>query len=362
MYPYEFVEECINHPSYNATKISFNDLIQILNQPRDSVCVPSINIFRNLNPYKRQQDFLQYHFFFNSELLAFLRRNLADFFEQHPDSGKPREDGNWCAYRVVDQVAVDFIEFLHKKKENSGLLNRILYYLEPVHRFLSLSGILLNFQSRVVNELNPLRRAQGSDSKTKPSHQKSTNLGRIYQKLKKSEFDSEDVQFFKTIFSENASLETEFAQLSLEKFDATCKSRILLARLLHILFSYTYSTMKPFEGIKSLAVLEILSKENTISFQGIPRIKELFFQMETRMGFVRTDELLIKLMNDEAVYNLMCEKIRKPIKGLDSDFDFFDENLNELLQRIEVESEKFIDWDEFSQYFSYRGGKELRAL
>jgi hypothetical protein len=349
------VEECINHPSYNPTKITFNDLIQMLNQPRENVEVSHINSFRALNPYKKEQDFLTYHLFFNLDLISFFQNNLNKFFVKFPNAGEPKEDEHLHKSRIVDQVTADFIEFLHKKKENSEILNRILYYLEPVHRFLSLSGILLNFQSRVVNELNPLRKSPSTLNTPTLKKQKSSEINQVYIKLKQSSFETTDLLFFKDTFKNNQDFKKSFEEINWNKFSRNGKIGILLARVLHVIFSYQYSTLKPFEGIKSLAVMELLNKENTITFPGIVRVKELFFEMDSKMGFVKTAELLIKLMNDEQIYHMMCDKIRKPIKELDSDFDFFDENLNELLQRIELESEKYIDWDEFSQYFSYRG-------
>ena len=173
--------------------------------------------------------------------------------------------------------------------------------------------------------------------------------------MKKENLEIQDYSEIKLLVLNKNNLENEFCKINWSKLNLHCRKRIIFAKIIQILSTYQYSTLKPFEGIKSLAVLEILQKENNIIFPGISKIKKIFFEMEMKMGFVKTDELLIQLMNDEEVYSFMCEKIRKPVKNLDSDFEFFDENLNELLQRIEIESEKYIDWDEFKQYFSYRG-------
>lgn len=60
---------------------------------------------------------MNYHFF-NFEVVAFIHRNIVECFEQNLEAGEPKEDRNWCAFRGLNRVAVDFIEFMHKKKEN----------------------------------------------------------------------------------------------------------------------------------------------------------------------------------------------------------------------------------------------------
>lgn len=352
MTPHEFVEECIQHPSFNGAKLTFNDLIAILNQPRDVARPEDVDIFCRLNPFRREEDFLVYHLFLDNDIISFIKTSAEDFLS---DAGREGDsDPDSAASQSVDEAVVEYIKFIHRKRENSDMLNRVLYYLEPVHRFLSFSVILLNFQSKTLNRPNPLRQSPAkSDPKTAKQAQ-AGELSRVYSILRKDRLGPGDFAALKTLILQSC-FDQEFAKIRLGRLSPACKLKVLVCRLTCVLGCYRYSSLKPFEGIKSLAVLELLKKESNISFTGIGRVKEVFFEMEMKMGFVKTDELLIRLMNDEQAYGHMCEKIRKPLAKMDSRFEFFDENFNELLQRVEVESEKYIDWDEFKQYFSYRG-------
>lgn len=336
-------------PSFSASKITFNDLIAILNLPREPLSRECVQIFRSLNPYRCEQNFLVYHFLLDQSMVAFVKQSVQDFLQKW-------QCARDCSSRVglVEAAAIEYVEHVHRQKRYLEVLNRVLYYLAPVHRVLSLSSVLLNFRSRVVSGANALRKAP-SDNRAGWETAPDGSLTELRSAFAKDQLGTQDFATFRRL-AQGHCFRAAFDAVRFEKLDAYARQQILVSRVLWELASYKYSRHKPFEGIKSLAVLELLEKESSVSFPGMASVEAVFLQMHSRLGFVKTDQLLIRLMNDDRVYAHMCDKVRRPIKGLRADSDFFDENLNELLQRVGAEAEQYIDWDEFKQYFTFRGG------
>ena len=273
---------------------------------------------------------------------------------------------------VVDiaRLTVEFIEFLHSQPGNSAKLNQILYYFKPVHRFVSVSGVLLGFREQILNlkmgatdNTCGVRRESIMNQQNNARHLNPGNscFGQNLRDIVNYIAETPDhplssIKWLKEAFASTPADQIHsINSLPLRPEKLALSEARLVTYLLAGIFNHQFSEPKPFAGIKSMAVLECFRQENLVSFKYLNRVRRVFDRMPSQVGFVDTGNLVIGLINEEEVYDLMCEKVRRPVKGLCSDAEFFDETLSDLLQRIQDESEPFIDWAEFRQYFSYRG-------
>lgn len=195
----------------------------------------------------------------------------------------------------LDQI-LSFIEDVHRDLNNIDLLNTIAYYVDPINRIITVSNILLDFRAEVIY------------------HQKTGHL-----KTKMS-FEKNTWQDFEEYF-----------------------------------FDYSLKTTKSFKGIVSYAVLSLYKDNNSIEFEHFDYIRSIFNSIIELAGFIQTSELLLRIRNDEYLSNKMNLIIRNPKKTKSGISSFENETLSEVLDRIEAESESYIDFNEFQQYFTRRG-------
>jgi hypothetical protein len=274
--PDEFVEEIMGFDSYQAYAMSVNEFIKVMEVPRNSTPVELVNTFSYCNPHHISSETFSYYIFFGEENFKTLR-------ELYKGYAKRRES-------LPQSDMIDFIESIHKNPKNIDLLNKMVFYVDPVHRVLTLSRILLDFRSEILNRALP-----GWPE----------------------EFDFE---FLK------------------------CYIRNFNLRKLH-----TY------QGITSFAVMTIYDKQNDSEFEHLGYIKGLFDQLPIVDGFVSTESLILKIRNDEFLGNFSSSIIRKGNSKKTSSRNLAGETFQDLLDRVESESESWIDWGEFRQYFTRRG-------
>lgn len=196
---------------------------------------------------------------------------------------------------------IELVEAMHRDIANLTLLNAIAYFIDPINRVITLSNILLDYRSEAICWRKGLPTTDA--------------IG--------------------------------FGKPSWEHFEVYLKSYIL-------------RTNKSFQGVISYAVLSIYKAENTIDFEHFGYIRTLFETIEHVEGFVKTEELLMRLRTSEYLANKMDQQIRPVIQNRKGEPQserkkLQNETLSELLDRIEHEAEEWMDFSEFQQYFSRRG-------
>ena len=112
---------------------------------------------------------------------------------------------------------------------------------------------------------------------------------------------------------------------------------------------FTLTEKKNFEGLRSFAVLSLYEEENFIDFEYLDYVHKLFMNLENISGFVNKDNLLISIRNDEFFDDKWGTIVRK------NRFQRRGEILEDFLERVEQETDDYIDWNEFSQFFTRRG-------
>lgn len=187
---------------------------------------------------------------------------------------------------------IDFIEAIHSEEDNLDLLGKLAYYIEPINRVLTLGQVLLCMRMEILAQ-----REVYSDKK-----QHSWAVVDIY------------VRTFKISGSFNN------------------------------LFGVPNS------------LLELFKPGDKIDVDFMQHLHELFLKLPSKEGYVSKEDFLIKIGNDERMEMLLGAKIRNPgrsRKGMNDELE--DENLNQLLDRVDSEAEDYIDWEDFRQYFTRRG-------
>lgn len=263
--------------SYYSYAINVNEFIKIIEMPRSPIPVDKVNAFTAKNPHYVSNETFHYYIFFQEE--DFLM--LSELYKTHFRSKNP----------VSLREMIDFIEALHKNPKNITLLNKMVYYVDPAHRVLSLSSILLDFRSELMHKIIPERLS--------------------------------DLTF-------------EFIESYIRGF--------------------TLKRAHNFQSITSYAVMAIYEKQNETDFEHLGHIKTIFDSLPNVDGFVLKEKLILTVRNDEFLCQLMNAYIRNPDEAnKETPRNLVDETLFDLLDRIESESETWIDWGEFRQYFTRRG-------
>ncbi len=236
-----------------------------------------VNSFTAKNPhYISQETFYYYIFFQDEDFLLLSELYKAHFRNKHP---------------ISLREMIDFIEGLHKNPKNIGLLNKMVYYVDPANRVLSLSSILLDFRSELMHKIIPER----------------------------------------------------LSDLSFELIESYIKS-------------FTLKRAHNFQSITSYAVMTIYERQNETDFEHLGHIKAVFDGLVSIDGFVPKEKLIMTLRNDEFLSGQMNAYIRDADDAMkETPPNLVDETLQDLLDRVESESETWIDWGEFRQYFTRRG-------
>ena len=263
--------------SYYSYALNVNEFIKVLEMPRTPTPVDKVNTFVSKNPHFISNETFHYYIFFEENDFAVLSEVYKNYFRKaSPESIR---------------AMIDFIEALHKNPSNIALLNKMVFYVDPAHRVLSLSSILLDFRSELMHKVIP----------------------------------------------------ESLSDLNFELI----KSYIL---------GFTLKRAHNFQSITSYAVMTIYEKQNETDFEHLSRIKALFDSLPNVDGFVLKEKLVIALRNDEFLSQFMHAYIRNSSKSnKETARNLIDETLQDLLDRVESESEAGIDWGEFRQYFTRRG-------
>lgn len=185
-----------------------------------------------------------------------------------------------------------FIEAMHNDTKQFDSLNQLAYYIEPINRVMSLSQVLLCMRIDIIRN-----REHYNDPK---AHN--------WQ--------------------------------AIDTYIRTFK----LSEPLNDLFGVPAS------------LVELFEPGNTTDVSFMPYLKELFHKLPRREGYVIKDDLLIKIRNDEHLDKFMGAKIRKGGRhrlGLNDELE--DENLIQLVDRVDREADEYLSWEEFKQYFTRRG-------
>lgn len=198
---------------------------------------------------------------------------------------------NLTAFQVLS-----LIEDFHKDFENLDVLNSIVYYIEPINRIVTLSNILLDLRAEIIFE-----------------HKNKASISGI-----------------------------DFANTTWEDIE-------------DYILNYNIKTEKSFQGIVSHAVLSIYKNENAVEFEHFDYIHSVFNSIIDTCGFIETSNLLIRLKTDDYLSTKMKLLVRISKNNKYANCRYADETLEELFDRIERESESYLDFNEFQQYFTHRG-------
>lgn len=333
--------------------MNFNEMIKILNCPIDLLDPQVIDIYQSINPLKVQANFISYYFLINSEMIDFIVSSMTHFFNTNKHKYESESESESASKsECIDNIILDYIEDIHKNKENFEYLNQLVFYLTPIHRFLSLSGVLLNFRCKLLNLMNPLRMKNKSNIHISNVNDVILSI----ESLLTEEICLSLIKYLNELSEKDSFNGLAFLKIPISRFSShKYQIQILILRVLLIISNYSYEEFKPFEGIKSMAVLELLKQENLITFPAMSVIQRVFESLPQTVGFTKTQELIVAMMNDSEIYDLMCMNVRTSVKSINAYSEYFDETLNDLIQRISDESGIYIDWNELKQYFSIRG-------
>lgn len=143
IYPDDFIEDILNYESAGVNYLYSNELVQVLEIPRERITTQRIKEFERNNPIKDRSTFFTYFYLLEDSMLSFLKDKLDSYFNADDERN-----------------LVDFIEFVNKDSNNFEFINRVAYYIEPVNRVITLGHILLFLRLEMkegVNNNNNLR-------------------------------------------------------------------------------------------------------------------------------------------------------------------------------------------------------------
>ena len=273
--PADFIEEILNYESSENNRLYPNELVQILEQPRPSISIEDINDFSRNNELRGKDKFLRYYFLMTKEDMKQLQNKynkIRDAFGR-------------------DNI-LEFIETLHNDEIYFEDLNRLVYYIEPINKILTLSHVLLCMRIEILENKE------------------------LYGDLKYHNWDRVD---------------TYIKQFELK------------------------APLKDLFGVPP-TVVELFRPGNKIDIEFLPSLRNKFNSLSCREGYVSKEDLLIAIANDEYLNKQMDVLVRDPglyRKGIND--ELANENFTQLLDRIDKEAEDFISWEDFRQYFTRRG-------
>ena len=192
--------------------------------------------------------------------------------------------------------ALRFIETLHEELDNHELVNSIVFYVEPVNRIVTLTNILYDLHTEILYQKNT-----------------GQNLSKIGD------------------------------------------GKVIWKHIQDYLLGYSLKTKNDFNGIVSYALLSSCENDNAIEFEHFGYIRSVFNSLKQFEGFVETEELINRLKTDEYLENKLNMNIKNQNQKKQTQNAYAEETLDEVLDRIRQESELYIDFNEFHQYFTVRG-------
>ena len=135
--PSDFIEEVLDYESATINYLYCNELVQLLELPRNRIDPLSVTRFSNNNPLPPRSDFFVYFYFLEESDFDFLKEKFDNFFKKEEE-----------------KTVVDFIEFIHKDWRNFDIVNKPAYYIQPVNRIITLSHILLILRTEMKEGIN----------------------------------------------------------------------------------------------------------------------------------------------------------------------------------------------------------------
>ena len=314
--PQKMIEEIINFESNEINFLNENELIKILSIPRDSISISKINNFKENNPVRKILDFFEYFYFLEEENFSYLCLKFDEYYDKK--------------LKNKSQI-LNFIENIHKNWENLKILNTLTYYITPINRIITLSQILLELRGDLINKNQLINEKTKSEEK----EEKNPNLKSIKE---------ENLKNPKKISKKAPkSLKSQTVQ------NWTQNKKETWSKIKNYIINFKITEKKNFEGLRSFAVLSLYEEENFIDFKNIDYIKKLFMSLKNIGGFVNKEDLLLAIRNDEFFDDKWGTIVRK------NRFQRKGEILEDFLERVEEETDDFINWNEFRQFFTRRG-------